>query len=244
MLLPCVLALALPTPQLPSGTTVLARHVFETEEGADLGTALERVGDWDGDGVDDYAVGSPGYDFPALFDSIDDHGRVQVRSGADDQVIAETIQLYEAGAARVGTAIAGPFDSDQDGNLELAVATGGFDEVLILERGGPDGSWLDVQTTLSATLTSILVEQGFGQVLENLGDVTGDGVDDLGIGSPLSDRFELAGTILDAGAVRIVSGADWSTRALWSYGDDRAKFGQAHRPPHRDGRQGSCRGRS
>ncbi|MEO0652763.1 MAG: integrin alpha, partial [Planctomycetota bacterium] len=26
---------------------------------------------------------------------------------------------------------------------------------------------------------------------------------------------------------RIVSGADWSTRALWSYGDDRAKFGSA-----------------
>ena len=85
------LLLALQSGYSADDLPVLARYEFETEVGDSLGASLALVGDWDGDGVEDYAVGSPGADLQAVFVELPDHGRVEVRSGVDDSVIAASV---------------------------------------------------------------------------------------------------------------------------------------------------------
>jgi len=139
---------------------------------ASMGSALANVGDIDGNGRDDLAVGSSGGGGGLTIG-----GTVEVFSNSGVQLLSfpgtETNDLFGAALARVG---------DLDGDLisELAIGRpgphGGFGtpgRVRVVSLGS--GATLFERTSPLPQYTS----SAYGANLASAGDVTGDGLDDL-----------------------------------------------------------------
>ena len=122
-----------------------------------FGEVVEGVGDFDGDGIPDYASGIPD-DGPGSFD-----GEVRVWSGATGEELA-LISGSHYTDEFFGRAVEWLGDVDGDGFDDIAVAWGSAPDVLIL--GGPDGHLIRRHHT------------GVPASLANIGDVDGDGVFD------------------------------------------------------------------
>jgi hypothetical protein len=162
-----------------------------SERGDGMGTAL-ATGDFDGDGLDDLAIGIAHED-----DRATDDGNVIVLYGARDARGTRTERLaQEAGAAeagdRFGAALAAG-DFDGDGVDDLAVGVAGEDDRaaddgnVVVFRGGPGGLLVATPERLRQQ-GAAAAEAGdrFGAALA-AGDFNGDGVDDLAVGVPGED---------------------------------------------------------
>jgi hypothetical protein len=146
-----------------------------------FGASVTTIGDIDGDGVDDIVAGEPEYVFAAPSD-----GRVLVYSGRTGALLRTSIGNTHQ---QLGTAVTRMGDLNGDGVGEYAVGAPGYLDnqgaVFIYDGatgsvyygfGGPAPGW------------------GYGRSLTSLGDVDGDGLDDLAIGAP------------DVGVVDVYSG--------------------------------------
>lgn len=171
-----------------------AQAVLHTVQGAatpaSAGQALVFTPDVDGDGVADFAVGSP-LEAPAGF--------VRVHSGRDGSVL----RSFEGATpgAQFGFALAVVNDLDGAGIADLMI-------------GAPGTTW---SHSSQGTAYVYSLETGvrwaqifgggtnsrMGHAVANLGDIDGDGVDDFGAGEPGAD----SGALVDNGAVVMVSGA-------------------------------------
>ncbi len=166
----------------------------------DFGTALAALGDLDSDGVVDLAVGA----------TDDDDGGVNVGAAwvlflnTDGTVKAEQKISSTAGgfsgtldnSDRFGTALASVGDLDGDGIPDLAVGANGDDDggssrgavwVLFLNANGTvkdEQKISDAEGGLTGPLDNF---DNFGAGLGSLGDLDGDGVDDLAVGIPFRD---------------------------------------------------------
>ncbi|RMH01219.1 MAG: hypothetical protein D6702_11925, partial [Planctomycetota bacterium] len=161
--------------------------------GEAYGAALAAVGDWNRDGIPDWAAGAP---YGAADDGTNG-GYVLVHSGRNGDVI----RRIGGGGGEFGAALAGAGDVDRDGLPDLLVGApradgdapaSGRAEV----RSGADGSLL-LEFRGGAPWTR------FGAAVAGIGDADGDGVPDLLVGAPGDSR---AGR--EAGAVTLFSGAD------------------------------------
>lgn len=227
-LLPLLLLAQSMTPQAPA----IARYDFPVTVGASgdfFGASVVDVGDWDADGVGDYAVGSPLEEVGAGPDTVDAHGRVRVYSGRSGDLIATTGELFGESGARLGESIAGGFDSDEDGRPELAASATGREEVLVFELGAELASGeLELLLALSSSDTSALDEQGFGETVVNVGDVTGDDIPDLAIGAPSTSRLQSGQSPTpNVGSVRLFSGTDYGEVGRYSHGDAQQHYGRS-----------------
>jgi hypothetical protein len=141
------------------------------------------VGDWDGDGCADVAVGSPHYG--------DCRGRVDVYSGTSGATLRRF--LGDEPQAGLGMSLGPLEDLDGDGEGELAIAAvTGFDNACQLPPRELPGS---VQIRLSrngevlATLQPATPSPVFGLSLASSGDLDGDGRADLWVGEPLANFY-------------------------------------------------------
>jgi hypothetical protein len=167
-----------------------------------FGNSLTRIGDIDGDGVTDLAVGAHQDDTVAS-----NTGAVHIlRMNADGSVKGTTKIASGTGGGPTlvdgdvfGISVAGLGDIDGDGIGDLAVGSSGFDlgpvrngAVYIL-RLNSDGTVKSGGITQIANGTnggpSLPVIAQFGRSVAAIGDINGDGVGDLAVGAFGEDSY-------------------------------------------------------
>ncbi|MCK6448896.1 MAG: VCBS repeat-containing protein [Planctomycetes bacterium] len=210
----------------------LYSHVSPGPSDGEFGFALAFLGDLDGDGVDDYAIGDP-------HTAGSSAGAVAVISGAS----AATMRTLTAPAGgQFGGALARAGDVDGDGVGELVVGApaefvGSFTSGVVRLYSGASGVLI---------FTTLAKQQGltFGRSVAGLGDYDRDGLADYAAQLP---AMYVGGVVKNFGAAQVISGANGlviaeldfgSTGPLASVGDvnfdgvpDVAIGGHAATPP-------------
>jgi len=180
-------------------TTYIKRYVknaptFAT--GDDFGTSVAGIGDLDGDGVPDIAVGAVGDDTGASA-----AGAVYIIYLNEDGSIKSTVELNSSttnGATGLlasdnyGSSVANIGDLNDDGVNDLAVGAQ-LDDT----NGSSSGSWyihfmntdgsVDSTVKIHGTTTNgAAIDTGdqYGSSIAGLGDLNLDGVEDIAVGAP------------------------------------------------------------
>ena len=172
---------------------VLFRSGYETN----YGTSVANIGDLDGDGVNDLAVGQTVNQSSCTSQIY--KGAVQIHFLNADGTVKSTKELCESttgianfNGARFGSSIAGLGDIDGDGTPDIAVGAfmtetnnrGEIDIILmnsdgsvkdqVRHRGGSAQNPTDVGILGGGTQ--------LGYSVENIGDLNGDGINDIAMG--------------------------------------------------------------
>lgn len=190
----------------------------DSEADDQFGYAL-AVGDFDGDGYDDLAVGVPYEDIGNPL--IDGAGAVNILYGSATGLGGDNSFWHQdvtdvAGAAEDGDHFGFALtaaDFDGDGYSDLAVGVSGEDIGIVVDAGGVNvlfGSALGLIASrnqfwsqdVAGVSDSAEASDGFGRAL-TAGDFDGDGYADLAVGVPYEDF----GAIDNAGVVHVLSGS-------------------------------------
>ncbi len=179
----------------PPGTSPLGNSVY-------FGSSLAAIGDFDGNGVPDLAVGATrDYHYASgqwvgavhlLFLQSDGSVKSHLEIGRDELAAATggavVLTGYPEKAGGVGSGISGfgsglAFlgDPDNDGLRELAVGAYGMGDLWILD--------LNADGTLAAAkrIQRETPGHGFGGAVTVLGDLNRDGISDLAVGSSMDN---------------------------------------------------------
>jgi len=176
------------------------------QTGAATGMSVAGLGDVNGDGFADFAVGSPQFDGSAT-----DAGRVDVYFGgtAINTVADGSIQSSQAGL-RFGTSLAAAYDLNGDGYADLLVGTPFFSSgqsnegAVYVYLGGAGSSF---NTGSDLIIQSEQVEAQIGIALAGLGDTNGDGFSDFAIGAPLFNNASSEGAVFVHHGASVLDGA-------------------------------------
>ncbi|MEM7807916.1 MAG: hypothetical protein AAF561_07390 [Planctomycetota bacterium] len=185
--------------------------------GDEFGSSLTSLGDVNGDGIDDFAVGSPESDSGGSR-----AGSVGIYSGADGALIRTIDGILASGL--FGSSLDTIGDIDGDGLPDLlvgapaAVSSIGPGSIFVISSATGEVIFESVGSTLSG-------RSGLGAAVASLGDLNGDGFDDF-IGN--SSGFNLYATIFFSDVVPLLPGdanGDGVVN-LADFGILRSEFGQ------------------
>ena len=148
-----------------------------------VGTALGGRGDVNGDGYGDVVVGAEGWDSATLGGC----GKAWVLYGAPNGFDGSWSVEGESYGRGLGASVA-LGDLDADGYSDVIVGLVAADGIpgdgrVQVYYGGPGGP----SSTPGLVLYGYPSTPSFGRTVAALGDVTGDGICDLGVGAPLED---------------------------------------------------------
>ncbi len=173
------------------GTQIDGSNLAGPGASDELGSAVAVLGDLDGDGVDDLAVGAPG---TADVGHVEQGAVWVLRMNADGSVKAsfeiDTGELGLADFERFGTSVEAIGDIDGDGVPDMAVGSLLAEGEVRLVRLNADGS-VKSATAIGAGqggfTDPLAVGDHFGSAIASIGDLDGDGVRDLVVGADAHD---------------------------------------------------------
>lgn len=174
------------------------------QTGATFGGSLCDIGDVNGDGIADIAVGANGQDFNGYADT----GQTTIFSGSDGSPIYIIDHPNPQANAFFGFAIAALGDVDGDFVPDMAISAYGQDVGGRVDQGevyifsGVDGSLIYTLAHPFAQSNAFFGHSG----LVGLGDINGDDMPDLVVAASIQD----VDGIRDVGQAYAFSGADWS----------------------------------
>ncbi len=195
------------------------------DSGSDwYGKSVAGVGDLNGDGFDDIAVGAPGWDM-----GLTDNGAVFVYYGSPSgpSTLPNRTRWGEAAGDHFGWSVAAAGDIDGDGYYDLLVGAPEWDDVggddqgsAYLYCGGPTS--LD----LCWSLHGVVDNARFGYRVAAAGDVHGDGYGDFLVSEPGWTDAGCPGC--NRGVVLLFRGSasgppawqEWSERSSFTHPDD------------------------
>jgi hypothetical protein len=160
-----------------------------------MGRAVCRMGDVDGDGFADVAVGSWGHDANGL----SNNGRVTIYSGRTGGIIHDIIS--DLPEARFGRYIRNAGDVDADGVLDVAIGAFGTS---VGNEIGAGAAWV-VSGATGQPIHKFWGQRsfdGFGRAVSGAGDLDGDGHDEVLVGAWQADNNGAA-----SGSVYLYDGA-------------------------------------
>ncbi len=206
---------------VPDGTPsiVLTTGTGEAAKGSRFGEAVSAVGDVNDDGIDDLMVGAWSYNFrtekPKAGGAFVFHGsQTGLSEGPDWSEFGEAAETY------LGASVAGAGDVDADGVSDAIVGAPGYRNVgaAYVYLGSATGLVTETAHVVTGTTAS-----GFGRAVAGLGDIRGDGYDDIIVGAPLYDRGQIDPDD-NAGAVLVYYGSTSGIglTAAWMVTGDRA----------------------
>ncbi|MEQ9640737.1 MAG: FG-GAP-like repeat-containing protein [Alphaproteobacteria bacterium] len=174
---------------------------------------IAAVGDFNGDGIADVAIGADGYgpsdpndDFGAVFVIFGDSGGLP--ASVDLSNLGDTgIRILGPNAgAYAGAQVAGGGDVNGDGIDDIAITTGQANTSSFIAFGSATPTGLDISDFASENGGITIAPGGvdFDQSsIALIDDVNGDGIDDILVGTPFADQ---GGT--DTGAVYLIFGQE------------------------------------
>lgn len=194
-----------------------------------LGSSVARIGDFDGDGVGDFAVAGSTGDRPASYDptvyavigkcgaKLEDAGVVAVFRGSALGLPSGTpaflIHGFQAGQGV--TTVLGDFDLDDDGRADLLVGGNAWDRGPLKETGGfmihrgraanPDGL-ITVLCDPELKIQGIEPNERMGWGAARIGDLDLDGCDEIAVGSPGEGNHDEELPVIQQGVVRVIWG--------------------------------------
>jgi hypothetical protein len=182
----------------PLYQTSLALADAAGSPGDEFGSAVASLGDVTGDGIADYAVGSPRADTPQGADA----GSVLIYSGRDRLPVCRLVDPEGRSGDRLGISITALGDVTGDGVPDIAAGATGYSV-----PGGFDNGSVDIFSGSDCTLVRRCVDpepphnHEMGGSLAVHPDVDGDGRPDLIVGAPFASG---------RGQVLVFSSADCS----------------------------------
>ena len=205
-----------------------------------FGTSVANIGDYDGDGVNDLVSGSnkegPGSSQGAIFimfmntdGSLDK--TIEINSGTTNGPDLSNSDNFGWSVANIG-------DLDGDGVNDLAVGARGDDTVHILFMNSCNqcaaNAAVKSVVEINSTTLGVTVGGTFGDSVASMGDLDGDTVQDLVIGSRTdtgggsirivymnTDGSPKSSVLIDSTSIDgpTISGGDWFGNAVASIGD-------------------------
>ncbi len=177
-----------------------------------FGVAIAGLGDVNGDGYDDIAIGAPHYDNGQA-----DEGRVSIYYGSAMGLPESPSTTREPNVANsfFGVAVASAGDVNADGLDDAIVGAYGMGE------DGEGAAYVYLGTIFGLAQSTVWVSPGtqagahYGGSVAGVGDVNGDGYGDVVVGAFLYDHF----ASIDAGAAFLYYGSSAGVEetVAWDY---------------------------
>lgn len=154
--------------------------------GNNFGASITNIGDIDGNGYDDIAVGAPAQTASTANSGsvyiilLEKGGKVKSHTRINDNH-----NLFGREHWRFGRSVANIGDIDGDGNTDLAVGEPELNEtvwILFLNNNGTLKGVQEIGKNKGGFTDSFNLGSNFGYSLTNLGDIDGDGVNDIAVG--------------------------------------------------------------
>ena len=159
--------------------TIKSSRVLEAPGGSYYGVALGSAGDVDGDGVSDLAAGEPGGAGAVTLLFLNSDGTLKGTHRIDSS--GQDFSGYLGPNDNFGSSITGLGDIDGDAVSDLAVGASGNDAFWTVLLNAAGTVKLATQTTAAGEgITSL--GDGFGSAIAVVGDIDGNGIDDLAVG--------------------------------------------------------------